>query len=176
MKLGVFPPHIPIMDSQPSFFRATIAVVRSRLAQNDSSSYTTSWSRVFRGFESSFALQHILASLFNCLTIPKSNTDDSPSTRALVKREGWLLSRVCPLKSDDAELWQSVSAAMIGREWKESFSRVFVCWVAECDSSRKGSIFVSLFILIWSDPLQLLVFCWTTRSLSGLIQITSSIL
>lgn len=135
----MFPPHIPSSDSQPSFFRATLPFIRSRLAQDDSStSYSTSWSRVFRGFESSFDLQHVLASFFSCLAAPESNMDDSPSARASVKREGLLLSRLCPLRSDDAELWQSVSAVTLGREWKESFSRIFVCWVAECDNSRKG--------------------------------------
>ncbi|KAJ4001371.1 telomere length regulation protein-domain-containing protein [Lentinula boryana] len=133
VKLGVFPPRPPSTDSQPSFFHTTLPIVRSRLSQNDTDSYSSSWSRVFRGFESSFALQHVLASLFDCLNTPESSTDCSPLARASVKREAFILNKLCPLGADDDELWQAISAVVLGREWKESMSRVFVCWIAECD-------------------------------------------
>ncbi|KAJ3805483.1 telomere length regulation protein-domain-containing protein [Lentinula aff. lateritia] len=149
VKLGVFPPQSPNSDSQPSFFNATLPVIRSRLSQDDADSYSASWSRIFRGFESSFALQHVLASLFTCLKSPESSTDGSLLARVSVKHEAFFLSRLCPIKAVDVELYQAVSAVMLGREWQESLSRVFVCWWAD---HTLLYLLLENVVSLWSNP------------------------
>ncbi|KAJ3856982.1 telomere length regulation protein-domain-containing protein [Lentinula lateritia] len=149
VKLGVFPPQSPNSDSQPSFFNATLPVIRSRLSQDDADSYSASWSRIFRGFESSFALQHVLASLFTCLKSPESSTDSSLLARVSVKHEAFFLSRLCPIKAVDVELYQAVSAVMLGREWQESLSRVFVCWWAD---HTLLYLLLENVVSLWSNP------------------------
>ncbi|KIK59730.1 hypothetical protein GYMLUDRAFT_44166 [Collybiopsis luxurians FD-317 M1] len=153
VKLGIFAPYLPSSDSQPSFFRATLPIIRSRLALHNPGSYSASWWQILRGFESSFALQNILVSLFSSLEIPESLTDDSALTRASVKRESLLLCSLCPLKADDVETWQTVSAAILGRDWTENVSRIFVCWLAKCDTSLAAlERFLNDAVSLWSDP------------------------
>ncbi|KAF9069948.1 telomere length regulation protein-domain-containing protein [Rhodocollybia butyracea] len=153
IRLGVFPLHPPISDSQPSFFRAVLPELRAKVTRDDGESYFKPWSHIFRGFESSFALQHVLTSLFACLQTPESVTDDSPRINASVKREGLLLSKLCPLKADDVELWPSISAVMLSREWNESLSRIFVCAVVKCDNSSKVlNLLLNDAVSLWSSP------------------------
>ncbi|KAJ4488144.1 telomere length regulation protein-domain-containing protein [Lentinula aciculospora] len=151
VRLGIFPPNSSITDSRPSFFLATLPVIRSRLAQDDAKSYTVSWSLIIRGFDSTFALQHVLTSLFNCLNSPESGTDGSVLARATVKREAFLLSRLCPFRLDDVDLWQAISAVMLGREWEESMGRIFVCWIAECDY-KLLRLLLDDAASLWSNP------------------------
>ncbi|KAJ3844507.1 telomere length regulation protein-domain-containing protein [Lentinula raphanica] len=151
VNLGVFPLNPPNADSQPSFFHTTLPIIRPRLAQSDVDSYSSSWLRVFRNFESSFALQHVLASLFACLNTPESSTDKTPLARALVKREAFVLNKLCPFTKVDDEIWQATSAVVLGREWKEAMSRVFVCWIAACDQTLLA-LLLNETVSLWSNP------------------------
>ncbi|KAJ7172672.1 telomere length regulation protein-domain-containing protein [Mycena filopes] len=130
VNLGAFPPAPPSSRSQPSFFHASLPQIRSRLAQEDAASYSAAWSKILRGFTSSFTLQSILTSLFGSLSA-ESGIDCAPSQRALVKRESnVLLALVGRIVSDDAELWESISAVILTRGWSEGHARIFVCWIS----------------------------------------------
>jgi len=86
---------------------------------------------------SSLSLQGILASLFASLSGLTSDLDTSPQQRAIVKREAILLRNVVgPLKAEREELWECVSALILGREWSESHGRIFVCWISGGDKDN----------------------------------------
>ncbi|KAF5391465.1 hypothetical protein D9757_002038 [Collybiopsis confluens] len=153
VKFGLFTPYTAHLQSRPSFFHTTLPVIRSRVSAHRPESYPTSWQQVFRGIDSDFTLRHMLVSLFSCLQKPDTATDDSALTRAFVKRESLLLCSLCPLSKDDTEIWQTISAVVLGHDWIESMSRVFVCWLANCDISL--TVLTSLLndtVSLWSNP------------------------
>ncbi|KAJ7694168.1 telomere length regulation protein-domain-containing protein [Mycena rosella] len=153
VNVGTFPPTQPSSRSQPSFFQATIPQIRVRLIQENSASYSAAWARILRGFTSSFTLQSIVTSLFGSLDA-KSGTDSSSRQRAMVKRESRLvLGLLGPVVSDDTELWESVSAVILSREWSEAHARIFVCWVAGPQIDLTAlEILLNCVVDMWSSP------------------------
>ena len=138
VNVGLFPPTPPTSRSQPSFFRATLPKIRIKLGEESSAVYSAFWSEIVLALPSTFTLQAILVSLLASLSEVATATDPSSHQRALVKREARLLrSLVGSLSAGNEELWECVSAVILGREWSEGFGRIVVCWVAE---SRKGQV------------------------------------
>jgi telomere length regulation protein len=131
VNLGVFPPSIPTARSQPSFFLATLPTIRARLNTETHTTYFALWHEVLASLPSTFALHAILTSLFSSLSQPFEGLDPSLPQRRLVKREATLLRQIVGrLSTDSGEIWESVSAIALGREWSESHARIFTCWVA----------------------------------------------
>lgn len=138
VNLGTFPAAPPSSRSQPSFFQATLPQIRVRLTQESFAAYSATWSRLLRGFSSSFTLQSILTSLFGSLSAD-SCTDSSQHQRAMVKRESLvLLGLLGPAVSNDTELWESISAVILTREWNEGHARIFVGWVSGPQTNLQG--------------------------------------
>jgi telomere length regulation protein len=109
-----------------------------RLTQESFAAYSATWSRLLRGFSSSFTLQSILTSLFGSLSAD-SCTDSSQHQRAMVKRESLvLLGLLGPAVSNDTELWESISAVILTREWNEGHARIFVGWVSGPQTNLQG--------------------------------------
>ncbi|KAJ7109184.1 telomere length regulation protein-domain-containing protein [Mycena epipterygia] len=152
VNVGTFPAAQPSSRSQPSFFHATLPQIRTRLTQENSASYSAAWSRILRGFSSSFTLQSIVTSLFGTLPV-ECGIDSSPHQRAMVKRESLLLLRILgPVVSDDTELWESISAVILTREWNESHARIFVCWVSGPQNNLQAlELLLNCVIEMWSS-------------------------
>ncbi|KAJ6547365.1 telomere length regulation protein-domain-containing protein [Mycena capillaripes] len=153
VNLGMFPATQPSSRSQPSFFQATLPKIRVRLTQENSAAYSAAWSGILRGFSSSFTLRSILTSLFGSLSAD-SNTEDSPHQRAMVKRESFvLLGLLGPVIADDVELWESISAVILTREWSEGHARIFVCWVSGPRTDLQAlELLLDCVVDIWSSP------------------------
>ncbi|KAJ6623438.1 telomere length regulation protein-domain-containing protein [Mycena sp. CBHHK59/15] len=132
VNVGTFPAAPPTSLSQPSFFQTSLPQIRARLVQENSASYSAVWSKILRGFTSSFTLQSILTSLFGSMSA-ESSLEDSAPQRAMVKREALLLRGLVgpfPSAKEDVELWESISAVVLGRDWSEGHARIFVCWAS----------------------------------------------
>ncbi|KAF7363275.1 Telomere-reg-2 domain-containing protein [Mycena sanguinolenta] len=153
VNLGTFPAAQPSSRSQPSFFQATLPHIRVRLIEENSTVYSPNWQRILRGFASSFIMQTVLTSLFGSL-YAGSGTDDSPHQRASVKRESVvLLGLLGAVGSEDAELWESVSAVILTREWSEGLARIFVCWISGPDTDLQAlELLLDCVVEIWSSP------------------------
>jgi telomere length regulation protein len=146
VKLGVFPPAPPTLQSQPSFFGATLSTIRARLRGADWQTYSEFWSDVILSLPSTFVLRAVLTSLFSYLFTPSSGLDSSPSQRGLVKREATLLKRLAGrLSIENGELWECVTALILSRDWDVGRARIFICWLAGCDgddvNEEGGSIY-----------------------------------
>ncbi|KAJ7273520.1 telomere length regulation protein-domain-containing protein [Mycena haematopus] len=153
VNLGTFPAAQPSSRSQPSFFQATLPHIRVRLTEENSIVYSKAWWRILRGFPSSFTLQTILTSLFGSLSAG-SGTDDSPQQRALVKKESLvLLGLLGVVVSDDAELWETISAVILTREWSEGLARIIVCWVSGPDTDLRAlELLLDCVVEMWASP------------------------
>ncbi|KAJ6546488.1 telomere length regulation protein-domain-containing protein [Mycena vulgaris] len=153
VNVGAFPAAPPSSRSQPSFFQATLPQIRARLTQENSTSYSAAWGRILRGFASSHTLQSIVTSLFGSLDAQLS-TNDSPHQRAMVKRESLLLLGLLgPVGSDDTELWESISAVILTREWSEGHARIFVCWVSGPQTDLQAlELLLNCVVDMWASP------------------------
>ncbi|RDB24234.1 DNA replication checkpoint protein tel2 [Hypsizygus marmoreus] len=139
VNMGLFPATPPVSRSQPSFFMTTLSAIRARLASDDVMSYSNFWSSIFLGLPSSLVLQSILTSLLASLTPLKRPTSDAPFERALVKRDALVLNGITGyLTPENAELWESACAIVIGKDWDIGHARIFVCWM--CSASRSGRV------------------------------------
>ncbi|KAK7466957.1 telomere binding protein [Stygiomarasmius scandens] len=152
-RLGIFPPAPPSSRSQPSFFEAVIPIMKTRFAQPESQFYSSIWWCIQREL-SSITLQIIIRSLFAALKTPDSVLDGTHQTRALVKKEATFAYNLCSLSSDPQEVWDSVSAVVLGQNWTESYSRLFVCWLAMCETNLYAvlSLFLNDVVSLWSSP------------------------
>ncbi|KAJ7098107.1 telomere length regulation protein-domain-containing protein, partial [Mycena belliarum] len=153
VNLGTFPSNQPTSRSQPSFFRVTLPRIRAQLVQENSASYSAAWAKILRGLSSSFTLQSIVASLFGSL-LAESGIDSSLYHRAAVKRESFLLSGFLgpAVSSNDTEIWESVSAVILGREWNEGHARIFVCWVCGPRNDLKAlQLLLNSVVDLWSS-------------------------
>ncbi|KAJ7692521.1 telomere length regulation protein-domain-containing protein [Mycena metata] len=153
VNLGTFPPALPTSRSQPSFFHACLPQIRVRFTQENAASYSAAWSRILRGFASSFSLQSILTSLFSSLSAG-SGIDCSQPQRALVKGESHVLLRLLgSVLSDDAELWESISAVILTREWSEGHARIFVCWISSPRTDEHAlELLLDRVVDMWASP------------------------
>jgi telomere length regulation protein len=110
---------------------SNLPTIRARLETEDRHVYATYWSEVILSLPSTFTLQAIVASLFSSLSGLSSGIDPSPHQRTLVKREAALLREiVAPLKVENQELWDCISALILGRDWSEGHGRILTCWAA----------------------------------------------
>ncbi|KAF8892597.1 telomere length regulation protein-domain-containing protein [Infundibulicybe gibba] len=127
VNLGVFPSSPPISRSQPSFFQVTLSTIRARLDRKDSQGYSDIWFAIINGLSSSIT-QSISVSLFASLSVVHPN---STLQRAHIKREACLIRGLLgEILQEREELWESIQAITLGRDWDELYSRVFVCWMA----------------------------------------------
>ncbi|KAF8644959.1 hypothetical protein AX16_008162 [Volvariella volvacea WC 439] len=158
--IGAFPASPPISRTQPSFFQATLSVIRSRLRASDGKSpaptYSSLWNSLFSSTLPSLALQAILTSL--CGTLAEIHiTDTSPKERARTKLEGQLLRDLAgPLESDEPDLWEVAMGIILGRDWAEGYARVFVCWAAGAGRGTPNEQalekFLNAVLAVWSSP------------------------
>ncbi|KAG7452712.1 uncharacterized protein BT62DRAFT_939781, partial [Guyanagaster necrorhizus] len=156
--IGLFPPNLPTLPSQASFFQATLPIIRSRLDDSaNESCYSKFWAEVFLGFPSVLTLRTVLTSLFASLRTLDSPLDGSAYQRAWVKREALLLDRlVGRISLDNKELCETAIPIILGRNWDESCARIFVCWVAgpqerDADDNALGH-FLQEIVNVWSSP------------------------
>jgi len=113
--------------------------MKTRFAQPESEFYSGIWWCIQREL-SSITLQIIIRSLFAALKTPDSVLDGTPQTRALVKKEATFAYNLCSLSSDPQEVWDTVSAVVLGQNWNESYSRLFVCWLAMCETNLHAGV------------------------------------
>lgn len=137
----MFPPRPPTIRSQPSFFATCLDTIRQRSGDD----YHVHWAAIVAALPSSTAIQSIFTSLFSSLKpIP---LDGSPNTRMLVKAEANLLKTIFG-DLDDPELWDSVSAVALGREWDEGSARILVCWASNSESGKSSDTKPTLELLL----------------------------
>lgn len=135
VNIGIFPPTKQMLSTQASFFQATLTTIRNRI--RDQPSYEAAWAEVIDGLASTLVLQAIMSSLFAHLT-STGDFDSTPHSRASITREASLIRGLLGRPSKDKrELWDGVSAIVIGRDWDVWHARIFVCWVA---GAKKGKI------------------------------------
>lgn len=128
--VGVFPPRPPTIRSQPAFFATCLPIIRERSGD----AYYLHWSTIIAALPSSTIIQSIFTSLFSSLD-PVEPINGSPRARGIVKTEAELLQNIFgSLTVENRELWDSVSAVVLGREWDEGKARVLVCWVGDNES------------------------------------------
>lgn len=81
-------------------------------------------------------LRSILISLLNSID-PVTATDGSEMQRVQAKNKGKMLTDlVGKLDPSKQEIWETALGVIIGREWKEGYARIIVCWV--CGSEKDG--------------------------------------
>lgn len=154
VNLGVFPPSPPVARSQPSFFQTVLPTIRSRLLSEDAHAYSSYWAALITNFPSSLTLQSILTSLYASLSTIEPVLDVTPSKRALTRRQAWLLSGILgDPTADNSGLWETATNLITGRDWDESFARIFACWVSGGSRSgkldAKGLALESLILIIY---------------------------
>ena len=135
VNVGVFPRTSLVPPTQPSFFRCTLPVIRRRISSRENG-YTSLWSDVLSSLPSQQALRSVLSSLFSSLASVADPLDAANNTRALARRDAFLLqSLLGPLGKDKGELLDCFSAVALGRDWDEFHARIFSCWAA---GAQKG--------------------------------------
>lgn len=133
VNVGAFPTSKSTSPSQHSFFLSTLPTIRARLSKGGTASelYSAFWAALLEALPSSFTLQSVLTSLFAHISVSETPLDPSLSSRALVKREAILLQGIVGrLTGSKQYLFDSVSTAMLARDWTESHARAYACWIA----------------------------------------------
>ncbi|THU99329.1 hypothetical protein K435DRAFT_659186 [Dendrothele bispora CBS 962.96] len=153
-RLGMFPFRPSLSWAQPSFFESVSPVMKSRFKGADSQTYSAIWSSILQELPSSLVLQVVLKSFFATLKVPDSVLDSSPHTRALVKEEAMFAYHFCSFSSDPQEIWDSVSSVILGQDWNEGYSRLFICWLAICERNLHAvlSLLFEDVLSVWSSP------------------------
>jgi telomere length regulation protein len=127
------------MRSFPSFWQTNLPIIRQKilgLAEPDS--YCKAWQKLILEIPSSLTLQSVLISILASLERADPPTDSSTEMRAQVKLEARLLTAVLGrLSEDDNQLWEVATGLILNRDWEESYARIFVCWLADPDSSQR---------------------------------------
>ncbi|CAL1704061.1 unnamed protein product [Somion occarium] len=133
VNVGVFPVTVPTSPSQPSFFQSTLPSIRSNLT---SPSYASIWPEIITATPSTFTLQTVIASLFTHIK-KVEGLDALASARTVAKEEALLLSGILGrMTKDSDDLWDTMNAVLLGREWTVGHARIFVCWVAGCERNQ----------------------------------------
>ena len=138
VNVGAFPASKPTSPSQHSFFLSTLPTIRARLSKGGTTGelYSAFWASLLEALPSSFTLQSVLTSLLAHISVPHPPLDPSPSSRVLVKREAILLQGVVGRLTDGKQyMFDSVSTAMLARDWSEGHARVYACWIAGATAS-----------------------------------------
>ncbi|KAF5365587.1 hypothetical protein D9758_003192 [Tetrapyrgos nigripes] len=150
---GMFSSNRPSSRSQPSFFEVALPIIKTRFTQEASRSYSNFWWQLVQELPS-FVFQTVLRSFLVTLQPPDSVLDGSPQARSVVKKAATLSYNLCSLASDAQEAWDSVSAVILGHEWDEGYSRIFVCWLAACEANVHAvlSLLLDDVVSLWSSP------------------------
>lgn len=150
VNVGAFPTSTPTSSSQHSFFLSTLPTIRARLSKGGTAGelYSAFWATLLEALPSSLTLQSVLTSLFAHIPVPDNPLDPSPSSRALVKRGATLLVGIVGKLTDGKQyLFESVSTAMLARDWTEGHARVYACWIAGATAGavdKKGKCLVAV--------------------------------
>jgi telomere length regulation protein len=151
VNVGAFPTSKPTSSSQLSFFLSTLPTIRARLSKGGITAelYSAFWAALLEALPSSITLQSVLTSLFAHISVPDIPLDPLPSSRALVKREATLLRGIVGKLTDGKQyLFDSVSTAMLSRDWSEGHARVFACWIAGATAGAVDTKGKSLVIVV----------------------------
>ncbi|KAG6872815.1 hypothetical protein C0995_006414 [Termitomyces sp. Mi166 len=123
--MGVFPLIRPTSATQPSFFQATLPIIRDRMVSTTASGYTTLWASLLSELPSALALRSILTSLLAAIPPLKDPTDAGMSQRIAVKRDAKLLmditGRVTPERD---EIWEIAIGVILGKDWDQGYARI----------------------------------------------------
>ncbi|KAF8061522.1 telomere length regulation protein-domain-containing protein [Lyophyllum atratum] len=158
VNLGVFPLAPSISRSQPSFFQATLATIRVRLAAENATSYSAMWSSLFLGLPSSLTLQSILTSMLASLPQLTHTTGSMQSQRLEVKKEARLVNGITGnVTPEKEELWEAALAIILGKDWDVGHARIFVCWLSGGSQDGKVhenalSVLIESILMTWSSP------------------------
>ncbi|KAF9451205.1 hypothetical protein P691DRAFT_663711 [Macrolepiota fuliginosa MF-IS2] len=154
VNVGAFPPSPPTTRSQPSFWQINLPVIRQRLHSiSQPEPYTLAWRKLILSIPSSLTLRSVLASLFASLNSVEPALNASARGRAQVKSEALLLSGALgDLTEDEDQLWETATNLMLGRDWEESYARIFVCWIAGPGGTNSKALraFLELVVDAWS--------------------------
>jgi telomere length regulation protein len=130
VNVGVFPCSSFLPQSQPSFFRSTLATIRVKFRQDDDHIYSKFWENTLISLPSTVAQQTIFASLCSSLAQLPSNLGVTAQDRGIVVRESSLLNAMFGTIHPESDVWNGVLGVMLSRDWKESHARIFVSWAA----------------------------------------------
>lgn len=141
INIGLFPDTTSLAPSQTSFLSISLPTIRTRIASLPSDArdaYTGNLEKMFNALPSSL-FSKILASLLAHVSELPDKLEASDTSRGLVKREAFLISRVLGiLGGEEDEKWSSISATLLTRTWSIVKARILVCWASVSD--EKGAI------------------------------------
>ncbi|KAG2077827.1 hypothetical protein BDR04DRAFT_999144 [Suillus decipiens] len=150
VNVGVFPSSSFLPQSQPSFFRSTLATIRVKFKQDDDHSYSKFWTNILISLPSMVAQQTIFASLCSSLAQLPSNLGVTSQDRGIVVQESLLLHAIFGTLQPESDLWDGVLGVMLSRDWKESHARIFVSWAAGAKTALQALL--SRTLEIWCAP------------------------
>ncbi|EAU88142.1 telomeric DNA binding protein [Coprinopsis cinerea okayama7 len=131
VNVGLFPSSPPISRTQPSFFQATLATIRSKVHSEGEKAYFEYWNELLDSLPSSLSLQSILVSLFASLEGIHPPMGNSPVQRGKIREEAILLSKLLGIvRPAKQELWEISTSLILSRNWSLAHARIFVCWVS----------------------------------------------
>ncbi|KAG1891495.1 telomere length regulation protein-domain-containing protein [Suillus subluteus] len=139
VNVGVFPSSSFLPQSQPSFFRSTLATIRVKFRQDDDHSYSKFWTNTLISLPSTVAQQTIFASLCSSLAQLPSNLGVTAQDRGIVVQESLLLHAMFGTLQPESDVWNEVLGVMLSRDWKESHARIFVSWAAGAKTGPMNS-------------------------------------
>ncbi|KAG2364498.1 telomere length regulation protein-domain-containing protein, partial [Suillus spraguei] len=156
VNVGVFPSSSFVPQSQPSFFRSTLATIRVKFRQDDDHSYSNFWTNILISLPSTVAQQAIFASLCSSLAQLPSNLGVMSQDRGIVVQESLLLHAIFGTLQPESDVWDGVLGVMLSRNWKESHARIFVSWAAGAKTGPMNSealqALLSRTLEIWCAP------------------------
>ncbi|KAG1826797.1 telomere length regulation protein-domain-containing protein [Suillus subaureus] len=144
VNVGVFPSLSFLPQSQPSFFRSTLATIRVRFKQDDDHNYSKFWTNTLISLPSTVAQQTIFASLCSSLTQLPSNLGVTARDRGIVVQESLLLRAMFGTLRPESD------APILSRDWKESHARIFVSWAAGAKTALRALL--SRTLDMWCAP------------------------
>ncbi|KAF5358532.1 hypothetical protein D9756_001830 [Leucocoprinus leucothites] len=159
VNVGAFPQSPPTTESQPSFWKTNLRIIRQHLLSlSEPKPYSHAWRSLILSLPSSLTLRSVLTSLFASLEHIRPATDVSWEKRAQVKSESQILTAVLgSLNENEEQLWETATSLILSRDWEESYARIFVCWLAGSNESQQVNTkvlraFLELIVDAWSTP------------------------
>ncbi|KAH0584293.1 DNA replication checkpoint protein tel2 [Termitomyces sp. J132] len=156
--IGAFPSTQPTSRSQPSFFQATLQIIRDRTVSTGASGYITMWSSLFSEIPSTLTLRSIITSLLAAIPPLTYPTGTDMSQRIAVKRDARLLrcitGRVTPERD---EVWETTMGIILGKDWDQGYARIFICWLfgsfsGQMPNEKALEVFIEEVLITWSSP------------------------
>ncbi|KIJ69466.1 hypothetical protein HYDPIDRAFT_80280 [Hydnomerulius pinastri MD-312] len=154
VNVGAFPSLLQLSPSQPSFFQSTLPSIRARLKEDGAEPYQKLWNQLLVSVPSVLMQQAIITSLFSSITSLESPLGMSARDRGIISREAEFLRALVGTMSPDVDIWATLVAVMLTRNWGENHARMFVRWLARDKqlSTQALESFLSHVIDIWSSP------------------------